>query len=209
MKAKRSTGPNVIAGAFALADDAAAQTLDELRRDRIVHDAVTGLPIHPFDAPEKADERVEHLGVIYLQIGKYFGFEELFGWEHYDRVLASVSESLQDDVRASRLAPLVHSIRFSGADGFFVLYNLPVAGRGRVPTNLEGEAARLRASVARRLRQSIEGTTADFINILASSLPRRTTPECGPRATSSERSRKPSRSSARGRRTRSSSSSPG
>ena len=170
MKAKRSTRPNVIAGAFAQAGDAAAQTLDELRRDRIVHDAVTGLPIHPFDAPEKTDERVEHLGVIYLQIGKYFGFEELFGWEHYDRVLASVSESLQDDVRASRLAPLVHSIRFSGADGFFVLYNLPVAGRGRVPTNLEDEAARLRTSVARRLRQSIEGTTADFINILASSL---------------------------------------
>jgi EAL domain-containing protein (putative c-di-GMP-specific phosphodiesterase class I) len=170
MRAKRLTEPNVIAGAFAPADDAATPALDELRRDRIVYDAVTGLPIHPFDAPEKADERVEHLGVIYLQIGKFFGFEELFGWEQYDRVLASVSESLQDDVRASRLAPHVHSIRFSGADGFFVLYNLPTAGRGRVPTNLEEEAARLRASVARRLRQSIEGTAADFINILASSL---------------------------------------
>jgi EAL domain-containing protein (putative c-di-GMP-specific phosphodiesterase class I) len=36
--------------------------------------------------------------------------------------------------------------------------------------NLEEEAARLRTSVVRRLRQSIEGTTADFINILASSL---------------------------------------
>ncbi len=170
MKVKRASGQNVLAGAFAAPGAPPPDPLDELRRDRIVHDAVTGLPIHPFDAPEKADERVEHLGVIYLQIGKFFGFEELFGWEQYDRVLAAVSEALQDDVSASRLSPFVHSIRFSGADGFFVLYSLPPAGRGRLPSSLEEESARLRASVARRLRQKLEGTTADFINILASSL---------------------------------------
>ena len=106
MKPRRLTEPNVITGDFAKAGDAASPALEDLRRDRIVYDAVTGLPIHPFDAPEKADERIENLGVIYLQIGKFFGFEELFGWEQYDRILASVSESLQDDVRASRLAPL-------------------------------------------------------------------------------------------------------
>ncbi len=170
MKARRLTPvPDATVDAFAPPADAAPDGLDDLRRDRIVYDAVTRLPIHPFDHPSKADERVEHLGVIYLQVGKFFGFEELFGWEQYDRVLAAVSESLQDDVRASRLAPLVHSIRFSGADGFFVLYDLPPAGRGR-PTNLDEEAARLRASVVRRLRQTLEGATADLLNILASSL---------------------------------------
>jgi len=100
---------------------------------------VTGLPIHTFETPERLDERIEHLGVIYLQIGKFFGFEELFGWEHYDRILAAVAEVLQDDVRGSRLSPHVHSIRFSGADGFFILYALPPAGRQRMapssPTN--------------------------------------------------------------------------
>jgi hypothetical protein len=152
--------------------DEAAQTeaLADLRRDRIVFDAVTQLPIHPFDDPAKTDERIENLGVIYLQVGKFFGFEELFGWEQYDRILAAASEVLQDDVRASRLAPLVRSIRFSGSDGFFVLYDLPPSGRGRAPANLEEEAARLRGSVARRLRQVLEGTAADFLNILASSL---------------------------------------
>ena len=151
-------------------EESLAGGLEELRRDRIVFDAVTQLPIHPFDDPSKADERIDNLGVIYLQVGKFFGFEELFGWEQYDRVLASVSEVLQDDVRASRLAPLVRSIRFSGADGFFVLYDLPPSGRGRVPASLEEEAARLRGSVTRRLRQSLEGTAADFVNILSSSL---------------------------------------
>ncbi|HWZ87071.1 MAG TPA: EAL domain-containing protein [Thermoanaerobaculia bacterium] len=171
MKARRLTPvPDAPGEADAPPGGDAPDGLDDLRRDRIVYDAVTQLPIHPFDHPSKADERIENLGVIYLQIGKFFGFEELFGWEQYDRVLAAASESLQDDVRASRLAPHVHSIRFSGADGFYVLYNLPPAARGRGPANLEEEAARLRASVARRLRQTLEGTAVDFLNILASSL---------------------------------------
>jgi EAL domain-containing protein (putative c-di-GMP-specific phosphodiesterase class I) len=155
-----------------LVDTAAsgAEALEELRRDRVFYDGVTGLPIHPFETPERIDERIEHLGVIYLQVGKYFGFEELFGWEHYDRVLAEVAQVLQDDVRASRLSSFVHSIRFSGADGFFILYDLPPSGKGRLPTSLEEETSRLRTSVGRRLRQSFEGQTADFITILGSSL---------------------------------------
>lgn len=169
MRAKRDTGPEVPPAAL---DDGAssAETLEELRRARIFYDGVTGLPIHPFETPERIDERIEHLGVIYLQVGKFFGFEEIFGWEHYDRVLAAVSEVLQDDVRASRLAPHVHSIRFSGADGFFILYELPPPGRARLPVSLEEEASRLRTSVGRRLRQTFEGQTADFITILGSSL---------------------------------------
>jgi EAL domain-containing protein (putative c-di-GMP-specific phosphodiesterase class I)/GGDEF domain-containing protein len=171
MKPRRATELDTPLDAFERTpEESVSEGLEKLRRDRIVFDAVTALPIHPFDDPSRADERIENLGVIYLQVGKFFGFEELFGWEQYDRVLASVSEVLQDDVRASRLSPLVRSIRFSGADGFFVLYDLPAGGRGRAPASLEEEAARLRASVTRRLRQSLEGTAADFVNILSSSL---------------------------------------
>lgn len=170
MRSKRHVDPEVLPGSLEGPGASSSEALEELRRQRIFYDGVTGLPIHPFERPERIDERIEHLGVIYLQIGKFFGFEELFGWEHYDRVLSEVSKVLQDDIRASRLAPHVHSIRFSGADGFFILYELPPPGRGRLPTTLEEEAARLRASVGRRLRQTFEGQTADFITILGSSL---------------------------------------
>ena len=170
MKGRRFTEIDPPTEAAAPGREGVPETLENLRRDRLVFDDVTKLPIHPFDDPGKIDERIENLGVIYLQVGKFFGFEELFGWEQYDRVLAAVSEVLQDDVRASRLAPLVRSLRFSGADGFFVVYDLPPAGRGRATVNLDEEAARLRISVTRRLRQSLEGTAADFLNILASSL---------------------------------------
>jgi EAL domain-containing protein (putative c-di-GMP-specific phosphodiesterase class I) len=170
MRAKRHTDPVMLSGAHPEPDSGNSEALEELRRQRIFYDGVTGLPIHPFEAPERLDERIEHLGVIYLQIGKFFGFEELFGWEDYDRVLSIVSEALQNDVRGSRLASLVHSIRFSGADGFFILYDLPRPGRGRLPTTLEEETARLRASIGRRLRQTVESQTADFITILGASL---------------------------------------
>src|SRR5262249_46229424 len=171
MSPRRRTDTGVISEPVPLADLPVTDALEELRHERIVYDGVTGLPLHPFEKPERADERIDHLGVIYLQIGKFIGFEELFGWEHYDRVLASASEVLQADAKSSRLAPYLHSIRFTGADGFFILYSLPAPGRGgRAPVPLEDEAARLRAGVVRRLRQSLEGQTVDFLTILASTL---------------------------------------
>jgi len=145
------------------------ETIARLRRDRLIYDGVTGLPIHPFDDPDRAHERIPHLGVIYLQIGKFFGFEELYGWELYDRVLVVVARGIREDVEASRLAPHVYSIRFSGADGFYVLYSLPAPGRGRGPS-LENEAARLQGNAVKRLRTAFGGTAVDLMTVHASSL---------------------------------------
>ena len=215
MRAKRRTDvievpfPPVEAEAVA---PSPPESLDELnlRRERIVYDGITNLPIHPFETPERVDERIENLGVIYLQVGKFFGFEELFGWESYDRVLASVSDGLQDDVGTSRLAPYVRAIRFSGADGFFVLYDLPPAGRGRPPVDLQEEAARLRAGVVRRLRQTLrrsDGRPRERSRSRASRS--RTIRASVLRGTRSARCRKRSRSSPSARPTRGSSSSTG
>lgn len=146
-----------------------ADSIARMRRDRVVYDGVTGLPIHPFDDPERAHERIPHLGVIYLQIGKFFGFEELYGWELYDRVLVVVSRGLREDVESSKFASLVYSIRYGGADGFYVLYSLPAPGRGRGPA-LENEATRLQGNAVRRLRTAFGGTAVDLMTVHASSL---------------------------------------
>jgi EAL domain-containing protein (putative c-di-GMP-specific phosphodiesterase class I)/GGDEF domain-containing protein len=145
------------------------ETIARLRRDRVIYDGVTGLPIHPFDDPQRTLERIPHLGVIYLQIGKFFGFEELYGWELYDRVLVVVSRGIREDVAGSRFAPHLYSIRFSGADGFFVLYSLPAPGRGRGPS-LENEATRLQGNAVKRLRTAFGGTAVDLMTVHASSL---------------------------------------
>ena len=149
--------------------ESAADTIARLRRDRLIYDGVTGLPIHPFDDPHRAHERIPHLAVIYLQIGKFFGFEELYGWELYDRVLVVVAEGLREDVRSSRFRSQLYSIRYSGSDGFYVLYSLPPPGRGRGPS-LENEAARLQGNAVKRLRTAFRGTAVDLMTVHASSV---------------------------------------
>jgi len=173
MSTRRKTAPVKIARPLPAAGiEPSAKTIDRLREERIVYDGITGLPLHPFEDPDRvsAVERIEHLGAIYLQIGKFFGFEELYGWELYDRVLVVVSEGLREDVEGSRLSAQFVSIRYSGSDGFYLLYNLPAASRGRLAPILEKEALRLRGNAMRRLRQAFGGTTVDLMSVHVSSL---------------------------------------
>src|SRR5690348_5010570 len=118
MSIKRRTGAVRIDTAdLPPSSDPAGKSVDRLRQERLVYDGVTGLPLHPFEDPERVAsiERIERLGVIYLQIGKFFGFEELYGWELYDRVLVAVAEGIREDGRKSRLSPYFVSLRYSGS----------------------------------------------------------------------------------------------
>ncbi len=171
MKPRRPGAPiRLMRSALPPEPESTTETIARLRRDRVIYDGVTGLPIHPFDDPERAHERIPNLGIVYLQIGKFFGFEELYGWELYDQVLVVVSRGLREDVERSRLAPHVFSIRYSGADGFYVLYSLPAPARGRSIPSLENEAARLHSNAEKRLRTAFGGTAVDLMTIHVSSL---------------------------------------
>jgi EAL domain-containing protein (putative c-di-GMP-specific phosphodiesterase class I) len=143
-----------------------------LRRDRIVYDSITDLPVHPFEDPGRVSsvERIEHIGVIYLQIGKFFGFEELHGWEQYDKILLVVANGIREDAANSRFCDSLLSIRFSGSDGFYVLFDLPSHSRIRLGPALEEEAARFQSNATSRLREAFGGTTADLMTVFMSSL---------------------------------------
>ena len=170
MKPRRPAPIRLMRSAPPPESDSTAETIARMRRDRVIYDGVTGLPIHPFDDPERAHERIAHLGVIYLQIGKFFGFEELYGWELYDQVLIVVSRGLREDVEGSRLGANLFSIRYSGSDGFYVLYDLPSSGRARGSPALEAEGARLQSNAVKRLRSAFAGTAVDLMTVHASSL---------------------------------------
>ena len=172
MSTKRRTGPVRIAPPQARGADPAGKTVERLRQERLVYDDVTGLPVHPFESPERvgAVERVERLGVIYLQIGKFFGFEELYGWELYDRVLLAVADGLHEDLASSKLSPYFVSLRYSGSDGFYVLFDLPLNHRGKGTPSIERQALELQLSAMRRLRQAFGGTTVELMSIHVSSL---------------------------------------
>jgi EAL domain-containing protein (putative c-di-GMP-specific phosphodiesterase class I) len=62
------------------------------------------------------------------------------------------------------------SIRFSGSDGFYVLFDLPSPSRNRFGPALEEEAARFQANATGRLREAFGGTTGDLMTVHASSL---------------------------------------
>lgn len=160
---------------------ASAEAIEKLRQERLVYDGVTGLPVHPFEDPARMSsvERIEYLGVIYLQIGKFFGFEELHGWEQYDRILLAIADGLKEDAAASRLCDYLLSIRFSGSDGFYVLFDLPAQARGRYGPALEEEAARFHANAVRRLRETF-GTTVDLMSVHVSSLTAQDNPRARP-----------------------------
>jgi EAL domain-containing protein (putative c-di-GMP-specific phosphodiesterase class I) len=172
MSIKRRTGSLRLVPIEAPADPA-GKSVERLRQERLVYDDVTGLPLHPFDDPERTTmlDRIEKLGVIYLQIGKFFGFEELYGWELYDRILLAVADGLREDIGACRLAPHFVSLRYSGSDGFYILFDLPSAmPRGRAFPSLEEVGLDLQMSAIRRLRQAFGGTTVDLMSVHVSSL---------------------------------------
>ena len=172
MSIKRRTGAVRIDTAdLPRSSDPAGKSVDRLRQERLVYDGVTGLPLHPFEDPERVAsiERIERLGVIYLQIGKFFGFEELYGWELYDRVLVAVAEGIREDVRKSRLSPYFVSLRYSGSDGFYVLFALPPPSRSRT-LSLEEQAFELQECAMGRLRNTFGGTAVDLMSVHVSSI---------------------------------------
>lgn len=143
--------------------------LEQLRVSRLLTDGVTGLPLLP--AGFTGADRVPHLGVIYLQIGRFAGIESMYGWQLYDRVLRLVAESLRSDLASSPLEPHVMTLQFNGSDGFYLLFSLPSPPRNGSPAaRLESEAVRLRDGIMRRLRQGLDRAMVDLMSVHSSSL---------------------------------------
>jgi EAL domain-containing protein (putative c-di-GMP-specific phosphodiesterase class I) len=136
---------------------------------RLLTDGVTGLPLLPVGFA--GSDRIPHLGVVYLQIGRFAGIESLYGWQLYDRVLRLVAESLRGDLAGSPLAPYIMTLQFNGSDGFYLVFSLPGAPRNGSPAAmLELEASRLRDGIMRRLRQGLERSMVDLMSVHASAL---------------------------------------
>lgn len=143
--------------------------LEQLRISRLLTDGVTGLPLLPVGFT--GADRVPHLGVIYLQIGRFAGIESLYGWQLYDRVLRLVAESLRADLASSPLEPHLMTLQFNGSDGFYLLFNLPSPPRtGSPAARLTSEAGRLRDGIMRQLRQGLDRGMVDLMSVHASAL---------------------------------------
>jgi len=149
------------------AGPAEIDAVERLRFESLLTDRITGLKVHPL--ADFHNERIASLGVIYLQLGRFSGVESLYGWELYDRVLRLTTDSLRADLDTSPLKARLLSLQFNGADGFYLLFDLPARPNGgKNGTRLEDEARRFREGTVRRLRQSLGRTAVDLMTVHAS-----------------------------------------
>ena len=146
---------------------ASVPDLEQLRLERVMVDGVTGMTLHPLT--DFRNERVANLGVIYLQLGRYTGVESLYGWELYDRVLRLAGGSLKEDLETSPIRAGFIAMQFTGADGFYLLFDLSTRAAAGRSFRLEDEAERFRSGVVRRLRRALGRTIVDFMNVHATS----------------------------------------
>jgi EAL domain-containing protein (putative c-di-GMP-specific phosphodiesterase class I) len=149
------------------AGPATIDAIERLRFESLITDRITGLKVHPL--ADFHNERIGTLGVIYLQLGRFSGVESLYGWELYDRVLRLTTESLRADLDTSPLKARLLSLQFNGADGFYLLFELPARPNGsKNGARLEDEARRFRDGTVKRLRHSLGRTAVDLMSVHAS-----------------------------------------
>ena len=148
------------------AGPAELDAIERLRFESLLTDRITGLKVHPL--ADFHNERIATLGVVYLQLGRFSGVESLYGWELYDRVLRLTTDSLRADLDTSPLKSRLLSLQFNGADGFYLLFDLPArANGGKNGARLEDEARRFRDGTVKRLRQSLGRTAVDLMSVHA------------------------------------------
>ena len=148
------------------AGPAELDAIERLRFESLLTDRITGLKVHPL--ADFHNERIATLGVVYLQLGRFAGVESLYGWELYDRVLRLTTDSLRADLDTSPLKSRLLSLQFNGADGFYLLFDLPArANGGKNGARLEDETRRFRDGTVKRLRQSLGRTAVDLMSVHA------------------------------------------
>jgi EAL domain-containing protein (putative c-di-GMP-specific phosphodiesterase class I) len=146
------------------AGPAELDAIERLRFESLLTDRITGLKVHPL--ADFHNERIATLGVVYLQLGRFSGVESLYGWELYDRVLRLTTDSLRADIDTSPLKTRLLSLQFNGADGFYLLFDLPARPNGgKNGARLEDEARRFRDGTVKRLRQNLGRTAVDLMSV--------------------------------------------
>jgi hypothetical protein len=84
-------------------------------------------------------------------------------------VLRLTTDSLRADVDTSPLRTRLLSLQFNGADGFYLLFDLPARPNGgKNGARLEDEARRFRDGTVKRLRQSLGRPAVDLMSVHAS-----------------------------------------
>lgn len=73
---------------------------DKEKLNMLLYDKVTGLPTVPLfmDKIKQILSRQKQLGILYMNIVKYTEFEELYGWQVFDKIMCEIAKVLTDTI---------------------------------------------------------------------------------------------------------------
>jgi EAL domain-containing protein (putative c-di-GMP-specific phosphodiesterase class I)/GGDEF domain-containing protein len=152
----------VARGAVLVAE--AAERVDRVEYEQMLHDSLTGLPTLPVVIERSRQffkERGE-LVVLYFNFVRYSKIEEIYGWEKLDAVLETTASAVRQFLDDDQLGDSRVMVSFTNDDDF-IFFHVPATG---VAAATEGEITEMVTRLQRHVGAQIEAAHGEDIAAL-------------------------------------------
>ena len=142
----------------------AAQRVDRVEYEQMLHDSLTGLPTLPVVIERSRQffkERGE-LVVLYFNFVRYSKIEEIYGWEKLDAVLETTASAVREFLDDDDLGDSRVMVSFTNDDDF-IFFHVPQTG---VAAATEGEITEMVTRLQRHVGAQIEAAHGEDIAAL-------------------------------------------
>jgi EAL domain-containing protein (putative c-di-GMP-specific phosphodiesterase class I)/GGDEF domain-containing protein len=143
---------------------AAAERVDRVEYEQMLHDSLTGLPTLPV-AIERSRQLFKERGelvVLYFSFVRYSKIEEIYGWEKLDSVLETTASAVRDFLDDDELGGSRVMVSFTNDDDF-IFFHVPASG---VAAATEGEITEMVTRLQRHVAAQIEEAHGEDIAAL-------------------------------------------
>jgi len=142
----------------------AAQRVDQVEYEQMLHDSLTGLPTLPV-AIERSRQFFKERGelvVLYFNFVRYSKIEEIYGWEKLDAVLETTASAVREFLDDDDLGDSRVMVSFTNDDDF-IFFHVPASG---VAAATEGEITEMVTRLQRHVGAQIEEVHGEDIAAL-------------------------------------------
>jgi EAL domain-containing protein (putative c-di-GMP-specific phosphodiesterase class I)/GGDEF domain-containing protein len=142
----------------------AAQRMDRVEYEQMLHDSLTGLPTLPV-AIERSRQFFKERGelvVLYFNFVRYSKIEEIYGWEKLDAVLETTASAVREFLDDDDLGDSRVMVSFTNDDDF-IFFHVPQSG---VAAATEGEITEMVTRLQRHVGGQIETAHGEDIAAL-------------------------------------------
>ncbi|MFL5605380.1 MAG: EAL domain-containing protein [Gemmatimonadaceae bacterium] len=142
----------------------AAQRMDRVEYEQMLHDSLTGLPTLPV-AIERSRQFFKERGelvVLYFNFVRYSKIEEIYGWEKLDAVLETTASAVREFLDDDDLGDSRVMVSFTNDDDF-IFFHVPQSG---VAAATESEITEMVTRLQRHVGGQIETAHGEDIAAL-------------------------------------------